>query len=89
MTNLPRFSLSIPEDLLEEVDGFQESRNISTRSKAIQRLLVKGLNDYIMESMGCSEAQAELLTATNGLCEEDIQFLTRMAKRLSGAEDTT
>ncbi len=53
-TDKPRFSITIPDDILAQVERYQADRKISTKSKAIQKLIVIGLEgeteDYETET---------------------------------------
>lgn len=39
MTDKPRFSLTVTEDMLARIEDFQKKHGLSTRNKAIQRLV--------------------------------------------------
>jgi len=43
MTNKPRFTLTFPDEMLSAVDEYQKENGISTRSKAIQELVMAGI----------------------------------------------
>jgi phage repressor protein C with HTH and peptisase S24 domain len=53
-TDKPRFSITIHDDILAQVERYQADRKISTKSKAIQKLIVIGLEgeteDYETET---------------------------------------
>lgn len=87
MTNLPRFTLTFPEELLDAVDAYQKETGISTRSKAIHELVMAGITDIIKNGVpknGLNEATAELLAAIEPLGEDDVRALTNIAKRMGG-----
>ena len=44
-TDLPRFTITLPEDVYQQVSEYKEAQKISTQSKAIQRLIVLGLQE--------------------------------------------
>ena len=49
-TDKPRFTITLPEDVYEEVSEFKEEYNIRTQSKAIQQLILLGLQDLAEDS---------------------------------------
>lgn len=85
MTNLPRFTLSFPDDLLNAVDDYQKDNGISTRSKAIHELVMAGIED--LKNSGeyaprLSPLQSELIDLTANMSDEDIRALIAIARRL-------
>lgn len=88
MTNLPRFTLTFPDDLLDEVDAFQKDNDISTRSKAIHELIRAGIQD-IKESgeyyPHLSALQTQLLDLTANMSDDDLRALIFVARRLAGS----
>lgn len=44
-TDKPRFSLTIPDDILAQVEKYQAENGLSTKSKAIHRLIEIGLSE--------------------------------------------
>lgn len=48
-TDKPRFSITLDESLLKQVECYQKDHRISTKSRAIHALLKIGLNDYKKE----------------------------------------
>ncbi len=44
-TDKPRFSITIPDDMLAQVEQYQAEHKINTKSKAIQRLIEIGLEE--------------------------------------------
>ena len=49
-TDLPRFTITLPEDVYEFVLQYKEENKISTQSKAIQRLILSGIESVMQES---------------------------------------
>lgn len=43
-TDLPRFTITLPDEMYNDVTRFQRDNNIKTQSKAIQRLVALGLD---------------------------------------------
>lgn len=42
-TDLPRFTITLPDEIYERVTAYKEEQKISTQSKAIQKLIAAGL----------------------------------------------
>lgn len=55
-TDLPRFTITLPEEMYNRVTQYKEEQKISTQSKAIQKLIAVGL-----ESVASKEAKPEPL----------------------------
>lgn len=51
MTEKPRFSLTIPEDMLEEIESFQIKHGYKTRNRAIQELVKIGIEQLRRQGM--------------------------------------
>ena len=81
MTDLPRFSLTLPEELLDVIEDYQMQMGFKTRNKAIVHLLTSGINDLLMEKTGMTEDQAELVRLTTGMDPVDVRALIEIAKR--------
>lgn len=81
MTDLPRFSLTLPEELLETIEEYQRKMGFKTRNKAIVHLLVSGINDLLMVKAGLTEDQAELIQLTTGMDVQDVRALVEIARR--------
>lgn len=89
MTNLPRFSMTMPQDLIDKVDVYKEENSFSTRSKAIIDLVKAGLEDIKKNGVllcEITELQKELIDATVGLSDDDINGLIFIAKRLGESQ---
>lgn len=83
MTNLPRFSLTLDDDLLEKVEQYQSDNGFSTRNKAIVDLIAAGINDINKdEEPRLSPLQLDLIRATESLSDDDLHSLIFIAKRL-------
>lgn len=85
MTNLPRFSLTMEDDLLDKVEKYQEENGFSTRNKAILDLITAGIADMKKNDVPrqISSLQQELLDAVDGLSDDDIRVLIGLARRMS------
>ena len=87
MTDLPRFSLTLPEELLDVIEDYQMQMGFKTRNKAIVHLLTSGINDILMEKTGMTEDQAELVQITMGMDPVDVRALIEIAKRFKRSSD--
>ena len=87
MTDLPRFSLTLPEELLDVIEDYQKQMGFKTRNKAIVHLLASGINDLFMEKTGMTEDQAELIQLTMGMDPVDVRALIEIAKRFRRSSD--
>ena len=61
-TKLPRFSLTVPEEMLEEIWKYQADNKLSTLNKAIRALIEKGLKDMETEEIPKSELHSKYTT---------------------------
>lgn len=51
-TDLPRFTITLPEDVYSFVLQYKEENKISTQSKAIQKLILVGIESITKEKGG-------------------------------------
>lgn len=49
-TDLPRFTITLPDEMYARVSRFQQAQNIKTQSKAIQRLVALGLASHAAQN---------------------------------------
>ena len=73
MTEKPRFSITLDDDLLIKVDDFRHDNRISTRSQAIVRLIEMGLDaveNPPVDTVGLPEDEQLLI---DGYHAADIQ----------------
>lgn len=49
-TDRPRFSISLDDETFERVERYQESKQFSTRSKAVEALIWEGLEAFGVQS---------------------------------------
>lgn len=83
MTNLPRFSLTMEDELLEKVEQHQERNGFSTRNKAIIDLISAGIADLKKNDVPkLSPLQAELIDLTDNMSDDDLRALIAIARRL-------
>ena len=89
MTNLQRFTLSFPDDLLSRVDEYRTENKISTRSKAIHELIRAGIASLREggEHETVSADASELVSAYNGLGSAAEKNMIRRALALSAIEE--
>ena len=89
MTNLQRFTLSFPDDLLSRVDEYRTENKISTRSKAIHELIRAGIaslkEDKEHETVGTEASEIE--SAYNDLGTVSEKNMIRRALNLSVIEE--
>lgn len=85
MTKLQRFTLTFPNDLVNKVDEYQESNNISTRSKAIHELVRAGLASLKQSDEQDSPGKdaKEIASAYQGLGTAAEKNIIRRALNLS------
>ena len=62
-TDKPRFSLTIPNDVLAKVEQYQAEQKISTKSKAIHRLIEIGLSESADDPHGTAHGGKTALEA--------------------------
>lgn len=48
-TEKPRFSITVPDSMLDDIVDFQNANNFATRSRAIQQLIRLGIDDLTKE----------------------------------------
>ena len=89
MTNLQRFTLSFPDDLISRVDEYRKTNKISTRSKAIHELIRAGIaslhEDEKRETVGADTSEIE--SAYNDLGTVSEKNMIRRALNLSVIEE--
>ena len=89
MTNLQRFTLSFPDDLVSRVDEYRKANKISTRSKAIHELIRAGIaslkEDKEHETVGAEAS--EIASAYDGLGTAAEKNMIRRALNMSAIEE--
>lgn len=50
-TDLPRFTITLPEEMYDRVTQYKEEQKISTQSKAIQKLIAAGLESVAAQAV--------------------------------------
>ena len=89
MTNLQRFTLSFPDDLISRVDEYRKTNKISTRSKAIHELIRAGIAS-LQESKERETVDAEaneIASAYDGLGTVAEKNMIRRALNMSAIEE--
>ena len=71
-TDKPRFTITLPEDVYAEVSDFKEENGFRSQSKAIQQLIVLGLQD--VEDLD-SEKTAARGDDLDAISEKDLRLL--------------
>lgn len=89
MTNLQRFTLSFPDDLISRVDEYRKANKISTRSKAIHELIRAGIASLQQgkehETVGAEAS--EIASAYDGLGTVAEKNMIRRALNMSAIEE--
>lgn len=91
-TDKPRFSITLDYDTMDSVMEYKKTNNLSTQSKAIQRLIEIGLESIVSElgispapSVSLSQNELQLIAdfrdASDEICEEAAAMLHRSAER--------
>lgn len=55
-TDKPRFTITVPDEMLDDIIAFQQENHFATRSGAIQQLICLGIDDLTKTSMKKSPA---------------------------------
>lgn len=74
MTEKPRFSISLDDDLFERVDEYQHKNRIATRSQAIVRLIETGYS-ALMEEIGETSANARMLEYARSISQDEHDLI--------------
>lgn len=90
MTNLQRFTLSFPDDLISRVDEYRKANKISTRSKAIHELIRAGiasLDSGVGEKESVDNDANEIASAYDGLGTAAEKNMIRRALNMSAIKE--
>ena len=84
-TKLPRFSLTIPVDLLDEIDQYQRENNLDSRSAAINQLVNCGIDSLIEKGLIGPINKPPTYTAEALNVARDYELLSRRDKGIVSA----
>ena len=73
MTEKPRFSITLDDELLNKVEDFRHDRRISTRSQAVVKLIEMGLNALEAEQSSSAELSDDEQLLIKGYHAADVQ----------------
>lgn len=91
-TEKPRFTITVPNELLNEIVKYQTQRNIATRSGAIQELIELGVTDLMnsgvitKKEIAETRQDRELLDLFHLLNEKGRERLLEDAEMLASSE---
>lgn len=81
-TDKPRFTITLPEALYEEVTQYKDKENISTQSKAIQTLVAAALDAIGKQEKGPSKPETSLQSSEEDAILQGFRALDGHGKKL-------
>ena len=78
-TEKPRFSITVPDSMLDDIVNFQNANNFATRSRAIQQLIRLGIDDLTKE---CTIKKSPALSSEALRVAKDYDALDQHGRRV-------